>query len=79
MRKISPVQLLIVGIVVVFGNSKLRGDPPDSVSLRKNASRRVLIDDFELNFLADEVDRNFCDASSPLSLAGYMNGKFNSS
>ncbi len=30
----------------------------------------------ELNLATDEVAGDFCDASSPLSLAGYMNGEF---
>ena len=39
-----------------------------------------LMDGVELNLATDEVPGDFCDASSPLSLAGYMNGKlFNSS
>ncbi len=29
-----------------------------------------------LTLSSDEVDKSFCDPSSPLSLAGYMNGEF---
>ncbi len=35
-----------------------------------------LMEGVELNLAADEVAGDFCDASSPLSLAGYMNGEF---
>jgi len=35
-----------------------------------------LMEGVELNLATDEVASDFCDASSPLSLAGYMNGEF---
>ncbi len=35
-----------------------------------------LMEGVELNLASDEVAGDFCDASSPLSLAGYMNGEF---
>jgi hypothetical protein len=35
-----------------------------------------LMDGVELNLSSDEVAADFCDAASPLSLAGYMNGEF---
>jgi hypothetical protein len=35
-----------------------------------------LMEGVELNLATDEVAGDFCDASSPLSLAGYMNGTF---
>jgi fructose-1,6-bisphosphatase len=35
-----------------------------------------LMDGVELNLSSDEVAPDFCDAASPLSLAGYMNGEF---
>jgi hypothetical protein len=34
-----------------------------------------LMDGVELNLSSDEVAADFCDAASPLSLAGYMNGE----
>lgn len=35
-----------------------------------------LLEGVELNLATDEVAGDFCDATSPLSLAGYMNGAF---
>ena len=35
-----------------------------------------LLDGVELHLSTDEVAADFCDAASPLSLAGYMNGEF---
>ena len=35
-----------------------------------------VMDGVELNLSSDEVAADFCDAASPLSLAGYMNGEF---
>lgn len=35
-----------------------------------------LLDGVELNLATDEVASDFCDAASPLSFAGYMNGEF---
>ena len=35
-----------------------------------------LLDGVELNLATDEVASDFCDAASPLSLSGYMNGEF---
>jgi len=37
-----------------------------------------LMEGVELNLATDEVPGDFCDASSPLSLAGYMNGELHS-
>ncbi len=72
-RTPPPLLLLqLVGIVAVHGSTQLRRPEGASDSISQN----FLLDGVELNFLADEVDGDFCDASSPLSLAGYMNGEF---
>ena len=45
----------------------------------KEATTKVqsfILNGVELHFAADKVDGDFCDAASPLSLAGYMNGEF---
>ncbi len=64
-----------MGIVTAQGNSQLRRPLAEKGGSSKS-SQRFLLYDVELNFSADEVDGDFCDASSPLSLAGYMNGTF---
>ena len=67
--------LLLVGFVAAQGNSQLR-TPLATEGGSEGISQNYLLDGFELNFLAEEVPGDFCDASSPLSLAGYMNGEF---
>ena len=65
---------LLVGFVAAQGNSQLRRSLATEEGER--ISQNYLLDGLELNFLAEEVAGDFCDASSPLSLAGYMNGEF---
>lgn len=43
---------------------------------KANKVQSFLMEGVELNLATDEVPGDFCDASSPLSLAGYMNGEF---
>ncbi len=74
----TPLHLLLLqlmGIVAVHGNTQLRR-PLASEGASESISQNFVLDGVEINFLADEVDGDFCDASSPLSLAGYMNGEF---
>ena len=76
MRTPPPLLLLqLVGIAAVHGNTQLRR-PLASEAASESISQNFVLDGVEINFLADEVDGDFCDASSPLSLAGYMNGEF---
>ena len=66
--------------------SKLRGDPIlQNMQKVKKASleNKLMVEeqtfDFEgvsLSMTAGEVDKDFCASASPVSLAGYMNGKF---
>ena len=65
---------LLVGFVAAQGNSQLRR--PLATEEGERISQNYLLDGLQLNFLAEEVSGDFCDASSPLSLAGYMNGEF---
>ena len=60
--------------VAAHGNSQLRR--PLATEEGERISQNYLLDGLQLNFLAEEVAGDFCDASSPLSLAGYMNGEF---
>ena len=43
---------------------------------KANKVQSFLMEGVELHLATDEVPGDFCDASSPLSLAGYMNGEF---
>lgn len=45
--------------------------------LSKKVQKFNLKESLTLTLSSSEVDKNFCDASSPLSLAGYMNGELN--
>ena len=74
MKKALLVQLL-VGFIAAQGNSQLRR-PLATEEGERIISQNYLLDGLQLNFLAEEVVGDFCDASSPLSLAGYMNGEF---
>ena len=66
--------------------SKLRGDPivqnmqkVKKAAVEKNKMTEEQTFDFEglsLSMTAGEVDKDFCASASPVSLAGYMNGKF---
>ena len=67
--------------------SKLRGDPiVQNIQKVKKAAvekNKMMAEeqtfDFEgvsLSMTAGEVDKDFCASASPVSLAGYMNGKF---
>ena len=67
---------LLVGLVAAQGNSQLRRPLATEEGESGRISQNYLLDGLELNFLAEEVAGDFCDASSPLSLAGYMNGEF---
>lgn len=51
-------------------NAKVAGTP-----FPKKAQTFNLKESITLTLSSAEVDKNFCDASSPLSLAGYMNGE----
>ena len=73
MRKTS---LLLLQLVAAQGNTQLRRPLAGTEGDSESFSQNFLLDGLELNFFADEVDGDFCDASSPLSLAGYMNGEF---
>eukprot|EP00986_Skeletonema_menzelii_P014792 scaffold10258_cov123-Skeletonema_menzelii.AAC.1 len=66
---------LLVGFVAAQGINQLRR-PLATDGESQDTSQNYLLDGVELNFLAEEVPGDFCDASSPLSLAGYMNGEF---
>ena len=71
-------------------NSPLPKDVPDDnidpkllalawqATAEKKATKvqSFVMDGVELNLSSDEVAGDFCDAASPLSLAGYMNGEF---
>ena len=52
---------------------------PAAAAVAATSSKKVqtfnLKESITLTLSSSEVDKSFCDASSPLSLAGYMNGK----
>jgi len=83
----SPILLLSFHLrpSCCFAQQGLRGGDHLDIALSsgkeesaKEASnlQSFLLNDVELHFSADEVAADFCDAASPLSLAGYMNGEF---
>ena len=66
----------LVGIVTAAqGSSQLRR-PLAGKGASNKSTQSFLLDGVELNLATDEVAGDFCDATSPLSLAGYMNGAF---
>jgi len=66
----------LVGIVTAAqGSSQLRR-PLAGKGASIKSTQSFLLDGVELNLATDEVAGDFCDATSPLSLAGYMNGAF---
>lgn len=48
---------------------------PAAATSSKKVQTFNLKESITLTLSSSEVDKSFCDASSPLSLAGYMNGK----
>ena len=69
MKSLLIPQLVAIAIAQT-SSSQLR------TSLVSKKSQNFLLDGVELNLSSDEVAADFCDAASPLSLAGYMNGEF---
>ena len=69
MKSLLIPQLVAVAIAQT-SSSQLR------TSLVSKKSQNFLLDGVELTLSSDEVAADFCDAASPLSLAGYMNGEF---
>ena len=71
--KTTSLPLMLLGTVNAqadfLANSQLRKPVMDK-------AQSFLVDGIEVNLFADEVDGDFCDAASPFSLAGYMNGEF---
>jgi hypothetical protein len=69
MKSLLIPQLVAIAIAQT-SSSQLR------TSLVSQKSQIFLLDGVELTLSSDEVAADFCDAASPLSLAGYMNGEF---
>jgi hypothetical protein len=69
MKSLLIPQLVAIAIAQT-SSSQLR------TSLVSKKSQNFLLDGVELTLSSDEVAADFCDAASPLSLAGYMNGEF---
>ena len=69
MKSLLLPQLVAIAIAQT-SSSQLR------TSLVSKKSENFLLDGVELNLSSDEVAADFCDAASPMSLAGYMNGEF---
>jgi hypothetical protein len=86
----TSVQLLRGGVVVgghddvlstITDVSDEEKEDSDAIAaiVKRTTRRRVqtfhLKENITLTLSSAEVDKNFCDPSSPLSLAGYMNGE----
>jgi hypothetical protein len=69
MKSLLIPQLVAIAVAQT-SSSQLR------TSLVSKKSQNFLLDGVELTLSSDEVAADFCDAASPLSLAGYMNGEF---
>ena len=50
-------------------------ETPAAAAVSKKVQTFNLKESITLTLSSAEVDKSFCDASSPLSLAGYMNGE----
>jgi hypothetical protein len=70
MKSLLILPQLVAIAIAQTSSSQLR------TSLVSKKSQNFLLDGVELNLSSDEVAADFCDAASPLSLAGYMNGEF---
>ena len=69
MKSLLILPQLVAIAIAQTSSSQLRS------SLVSKKSQNFLLDGVELNLSSDEVAADFCDAASPLSLAGYMNGE----
>ena len=70
MKSLLLLPQLVAIAIAQTSSSQLR------TSLVSKKSQNFLLDGVELTLSSDEVAADFCDAASPLSLAGYMNGEF---
>ncbi len=72
----SVATLLLSAIAQTTSSQHLRGQSWQATAEKATKVQSFVMEGVELNLSSGEVAGDFCDAASPLSLAGYMNGEF---